>query len=85
MCLFSKYKDIFGLPSQGVHAYKFLNTAIVDYILTIILAIVVSTVTSFPLVLSTISMFVLGIIMHVLFDIETNTIKYLNLHSIFCK
>ena len=29
MCIFSKYKDIFGEAGKGVHSYRFLNTALV--------------------------------------------------------
>ena len=36
-----KYKDIFGKPKQGAHQYRFLGTAVVDYILTIIGAILI--------------------------------------------
>ena len=39
-CLFSKYKNILGVPGKGVHKYQFLDTAIVDYIFTILGAII---------------------------------------------
>lgn len=29
--MFSEYSDIFGKPNEGVHSYRFLDTAIVDY------------------------------------------------------
>ena len=35
-CPFSKYKHILGIPKKGVHRYRLLGTAIIDYILTII-------------------------------------------------
>ena len=73
------YKDILGVPGQGVHSYRFLDTAIVDYILTIFLAAAVSKMTNLPFVLSTILMFVLGIVLHALFCVSTNTTRYLGL------
>jgi hypothetical protein len=33
-----KYKNILGVPGQGPHSYRIFNIAIVDVILTIILA-----------------------------------------------
>ena len=35
LCPFVKYKDIFGQAGKGVHSIRFINVAIVDYILTI--------------------------------------------------
>ena len=37
-----KYKDIFGKPNEGPHSYRFLNIAIVDTVLTIILGYFIS-------------------------------------------
>ena len=79
ICPFSEYKDAFGIPGEGAHSYKFLNTAIVDYILSIILASVITYYTKIPLVLTTISVLIIGILLHMLFDVDTNTIKYLGL------
>ena len=77
LCPFSKFKDIFGIPNQGVHKYKFLDASIVDYILTLILAVVWSYFTNFPLVLSTIMWFIIAIILHILFGVPTSAVKYL--------
>jgi hypothetical protein len=78
-CPFSKYKNILGIPGKGAHKYQFLNTAIVDYMMTIILAIFTTYVSSIPLVLTTIGWFVMGIILHILFGVETSTLKYLGI------
>uniref|UniRef100_A0A6C0CY96 Uncharacterized protein n=1 Tax=viral metagenome TaxID=1070528 RepID=A0A6C0CY96_9ZZZZ len=75
-CL-KKYKDIIGKPYEGVHSYRFMGTAIVDYIVTIILSVIFAYVTDIPIVLSTIIVFVLGIILHILFGVPTNTTRYL--------
>lgn len=81
-CPFSKYRDIFGAPRTGVHSYRFLDTAVVDYVVTIVLAAIFTKVTKVPFVLSTILMFVLGILFHMLFGVNTNALKYL---GITCK
>ena len=75
-----KYKDIFGKPKQGAHQYRFLNTALVDYVFTIIGAIILTYFSGIPLVLTTIILFILGIVLHVLFGVPTNTTKYLGIH-----
>lgn len=75
-CL-KKYKYIIGKPNEGIHSYRFLGSAIVDYIVTIILCAIFSYITDIPLVLSTIIVFTLGIILHILFGVPTNTTRYL--------
>lgn len=78
-CPFKRFKDVFGIPGQGVHRYRFLNAALFDYIGTIFLAIILSKFTKIPFVLSTIIMFILGIVLHVLFGVNTETVKFLGL------
>jgi len=78
-CPFKQFKDIFGIPGQGVHRYRFLNVALFDYIGTIFIAVLLSKFTKIPFVLSTIIMFILGIIFHVLFGVNTETVKFLGL------
>ena len=78
-CPLSQYKHILGVPTEGVHQYRLLNTAIVDYILSLIGAVVITYFTSIPLVLTTIFILIIGIILHMLFGVETNTIKFLGL------
>ena len=79
MCIFKKYKNILGVPKVGVHKLRFLDTALNDYIGTILLAIMLTFFTKIPLVLSTIMLFIVGEILHYLFGVETNTLKYLNI------
>ena len=75
-CL-KRYKDIFGKPNEGIHSYRFMGTAIVDYVATILLTVIFTYLTNIPLVLSTIIVFVLGIVLHILFGVSTNSTKYL--------
>ena len=79
LCPFIKHKNILGIPNTGIHKYKILNCSIIDYILTLILAFSISYFSSIPLVLTTIISFILGIILHMLFGVKTDTIKYLGL------
>lgn len=68
-----QYKYLFGVPGQGAHKYRFLGTPIVDYVGTIILAMLLTKFTKIPLVLTTIGMFVLGILLHMVFCLRTGT------------
>jgi hypothetical protein len=79
MCIFSEYKNIFGKVGEGVHKYRFLNTAMVDYYLTFCFAMLITYLTDIPLILTTIGLFVLSILFHYLFGVETNTLKYLGI------
>jgi len=80
MCIFSEYKDLFGKSGKGVHGYRFLkDTAILDYFIAIFFAMFVTYMTKIPLVLTTIGVLIFGIIMHYLFGVETNTLKYLGI------
>jgi len=74
---FSQYKNIFGKPKEGVHKYRFMDVAIVDYILTIIGAFILTYLTTIPVELTTSFLFSFGVFLHLLFDIDTNTSKFI--------
>ena len=72
-----KYKDIFGKPKQGAHSYRIFNIAIVDVILTILAAYILSILTGYNIIYTTIFMFILGIISHRIFCVRTTIDKLL--------
>ena len=74
----SKYKNIFGYPGKGVHKYKFMGTSLVDYFMTIVGAFLITYFTDIPLVITTIGLFLMGIILHYLFGLNTETLKYVS-------
>ena len=78
-CPFSQYKNLFGAANTGVHSYRIADSPMIDYVLTIIGAILLAYLTKVPLVLTTIGLFILGIIFHLLFGVETTSLKYLGL------
>ena len=73
------YRDIFGKSGTGAHAYRFLDVAIVDYILTIFLAAFLTKLIKIPFEISTIIVFVSGIILHALVGVNTGAVKFLGL------
>ena len=75
--IFCKYKNIFGLPNKGIHSYRFLNLAIIDVIMTIIGAGLISYFLKISFIYTTIFLFILGIILHKLFCVRTTIDKLL--------
>jgi len=78
-CPFSNHKNMFGIQGEGAHALKFHGTSILDYFMTIIGAFLITALTGWPLVLTTIGAFVAGIIMHTLFGVNTKAVNALGL------
>ena len=66
-----QYKDIFGKPNEGVHAYRFFGIAVVDFILTIVGAIIIATYFKYDYTTTIIVTFIVGIIMHSIFCVDT--------------
>ena len=77
LCPFLKWKHVFGIPKQGVHELRFLNTAVIDLLMTLFLASVITYLTDIPLVLTIIGSLVFAVVLHILFGVPTNTTKYL--------
>ena len=70
-----KYKDIFGKPGEGVHSYRFMDFAIVDILGTIVGAYLISKFTDYSFVKVLIVLFITGIILHRLFNVQTTVDK----------
>jgi hypothetical protein len=70
MCL-CKYKDIFGKPREGIHSYRFMDFAIIDIIVTIIGVYYLSQYTKYNFYKVLLFVFILGIIIHKLFCVNT--------------
>ena len=79
LCPLSQFSKIFGIPGKGLHKYRILDVAAVDYFFTLIGAFLISYLTNLPLVLMTIILFILGVILHILFGVPTSTVKYFGL------
>ena len=72
-----KYKNSLGIPNKGMHSYRFLGLAIVDVIMTIIAALLISYFFKISFFYTSLSLFVLGIILHRLFCVRTTVDKLL--------
>ena len=72
-----KYKDALGVPDKGLHKYRICNLALVDIILTLIVAKIIQ-VFIFPgkhylCILG--ALFILSIILHRIFCVKTTIDK----------
>jgi hypothetical protein len=72
-----KYKNALGEPGKGIHSYRFFGIAIMDVILTIIGAYMISYFYSYNFIHTLIILFILGIILHRLFCVKTTIDKLL--------
>ena len=77
MLTLCKYKDMFGKPNQGVHSFRIFNIAIVDVLLTILAAFIISYFLKTKFLYTLLFMFILGIISHRLFCVRTTIDKLL--------
>jgi hypothetical protein len=78
MCIFAKYKDIFGKSNEGVHSIRLFDFAIVDIIMTFVCAYFISQYLKKDIWLIFILLFIYGQILHALFCVKTKFI------SLFC-
>jgi hypothetical protein len=72
-----KYKNMLGVPCKGVHSYRIFNIAIVDVLLTLLVAYIISYVFKKSFMWVSIILFILGIILHRLFCVRTTVDKIL--------
>lgn len=77
MLTLCKYKDILGIPNQGVHSFRIFNIAIVDVLLTILAAFIISYFLKTNFLYTLLFMFILGIISHRIFCVRTTIDKLL--------
>jgi len=75
--MFCKYKDIFGAPGEGAHAYRLFDFAIVDIVVMLIAALLLSKTTKKEFIPTAFTLFLFGIIFHRLFCVRTTVDKLL--------
>lgn len=75
--LFCDYKDILGKPKEGIHKYRLYDFAIVDILLTIIVAIIISKNYKIDFFITLFTLFILGIFFHYIFCVDTTIHKML--------
>jgi len=76
---FEKVKGIFGEPDKGIHSYRLFNIAYMDVIFTIIGAYLLQKLLfpKTPYIKVLFYLFLLGIVLHRLFNVRTTIYKIL--------
>jgi hypothetical protein len=72
-----KYKNIFGKPNKGIHSYRIFNIAIVDVIMTLIGAMLISYFFKLRFIYTSAFLFFSGIVLHRLFCVRTTIDNFL--------
>ena len=72
-----KFKDIFGKPNTGLHSIRVFNIAIVDVLLTVLLAYIIAAIFHTRFYVTLIALFISGIILHRTFCVKTTIDKFL--------
>ena len=72
-----KYKNALGEPGKGIHSYRLFGVAIIDVIMTIIGALLISYLFNYNFIYTLLCLFLLGIILHRLFCVRTTVDKLL--------
>lgn len=72
-----KYKNALGEPKKGVHSYRFLGVSIMDVLMTLIGAAIISYFSGYSFFYLAVFLFILGIALHRLFCVRTTIDKAL--------
>ena len=72
LCL---YKDLFGRPREGAHAYRIFDIAVVDVAATVVVAYVIARIFGVVFWKSLVALFIVGILSHRMFCVRTTVDK----------
>jgi uncharacterized membrane protein len=70
-----KYRDIFGKVGTGVHSLRLFNIAVVDTLLTLLGAYLISTYLKSNLLLTFLILIIASLLIHRAFCVETTLTK----------
>lgn len=73
------YKDSLGVPGKGAHAYRLCGIAVVDVVLTVMLALIVYYFAGYNFWLILLALFGIGILLHWLFCVDTAFNRFIGL------
>lgn len=71
MCIFAEYKDILGVPREGIHSLRFLDFAVMDFAMTFVGACIIAYFVKINVILIFIYLFILGEYLHIIFCVDT--------------
>ena len=71
------YKNLFGAPDTGAHSIRFMGIAVVDVVLTVIAGLLMAWFFDWPAWYVVGALFLLGILLHRMFCVQTTVDKLL--------
>ena len=71
-----RYKDLFGRPREGAHAYRIFDIAVVDVAATVVVAFIIARIFGVAFWKSLVALFLVGIISHRMFCVRTTVDKW---------
>ena len=72
-----KYKNLFGAPNTGIHTLRIFNISVIDVLVVLLCAVIISKLFSFSLKWTTIYLFIIGVFVHRLLCVRTTVDKLL--------
>jgi hypothetical protein len=66
-----QYKDVFGKPGEGAHSYRFFGIAIVDFLMTVLAALIFAYYLKWNVWYTLLGFFAAGILAHKAFCVRT--------------
>ena len=72
-----KYKDVLGVPGQGIHSFKIYGISVWDTLITLVCAIFLAWAANWSYLYTIVGAYILGIILHHLFCVRTTIDKFL--------
>lgn len=71
-----RYKEIFGRPREGAHAYRIFDIAVVDVAATVFVAFIIARLFGLSFWKSLVALFIVGILSHRVFCVRTTVDKW---------
>jgi len=71
-----KYKNLFGIPNQGIHQHRIFGLATMDIIQTIIGALLISWFFKIKFWICLVTLFVIGEVLHILFCVDSAFLRW---------
>lgn len=75
------YKYLLGIPGQGVHSLRFMGFAVVDIVLTLLLAWISARFWNATFLTMVVVWFVVGEVLHYLFGTQTAVLTALGIKA----
>ena len=70
-----RFKNVFGVPREGIHSIRLFDIAVVDVLGTVLLAFLLSKIFQCNFLLTFTALLILSVFVHKLFCVDTTLTK----------